>query len=687
MKTIEVEHKAKQTLLAIGFFLFIYLLLITLSFALTIGFAFAGIGVVAMSPSFFTLFLGIGLASIGGLVFFFLIKFIFKRVKVDRSDMIEVNENEEPRLFALIRQLTREVGTDFPKKVYLTRDVNAAVFYDSSFWSMFFPTKKNLQIGLGLVNAVTETELKAILAHEFGHFSQKTLKVGSYVYNVNSVIYNMLYDNSSYSNLLQRWSSFSWIFAICAWIGITIITGIQWILQKMYGIVNVRYMELSREMEFEADQIAASVVGSKPLIDSLLRIQLANDALQYLMNFYQEQVAKEEVAENIYPQHHYLMTYLAKESNLNIENNLPVVTVESLNKFDRSKIVIENQWQSHPSTADRVQHLTDLGFDAEPSLDTAWSIFENAQKWQDKFTKEIFADVKFSQTPKRLSLENFKEEYSAYKQKYSFDKRYNDFYNSKEISEFNMERIIDRINSKSSKITITETTELEEIFNEKNTEFILKQQGLESDCLILEAIITKQIKLKTFDYEGIKYPVKHAPLILEELQDEAQKNKEFILQNEENAFVYFYKKAQANNKDTVLQKLYINYFEKYQLQKSDELIHKTLLEKSQFIGQQLEIHEIEEYMAQLEFEERKMRSRLKEITENEPHLLEIYTSENKKQLEDYLSQEWVYFDHDHYYETPLGLLFSAYNYYHELSNQSLFLNKKHLLERQLELAA
>jgi len=38
---------------------------------------------------------------------------------------------------------------------------------------MFLPVKKNLQIGMALVNSVTVTEFKAILAHEFGHFSQK----------------------------------------------------------------------------------------------------------------------------------------------------------------------------------------------------------------------------------------------------------------------------------------------------------------------------------------------------------------------------------------------------------------------------------------------------------------------------------------------------------------------------------
>ncbi|MBK6964785.1 MAG: hypothetical protein IPH20_12810 [Bacteroidales bacterium] len=72
--------------------------------------------------------------------------------------------------------------TSCPKKVYLSSDVNAAVFYDSSFGVCFFPIKKNLQIGLGLVNTITETELKAILAHEFRTLLAKNNESRSYVY-------------------------------------------------------------------------------------------------------------------------------------------------------------------------------------------------------------------------------------------------------------------------------------------------------------------------------------------------------------------------------------------------------------------------------------------------------------------------------------------------------------------------
>ena len=37
---------------------------------------------------------------------------------------------------------------------------------------MFLPVKKNLTMGLGLINSTTVSELKSILAHEFGHFSK-----------------------------------------------------------------------------------------------------------------------------------------------------------------------------------------------------------------------------------------------------------------------------------------------------------------------------------------------------------------------------------------------------------------------------------------------------------------------------------------------------------------------------------
>ncbi|HMP29820.1 MAG TPA: M48 family metallopeptidase, partial [Saprospiraceae bacterium] len=190
----EFKAQASKAVGAIALFIFTYILLLLLAIALTVFCMFAGYMMIKASLSFLAIALGIGLASFGLMILIFLIKFVFKSNKIDRSDLIEISRTDEPALFEMIDELVHDIKTTFPKKVYLSSNVNASVFYDSSFWSMFLPVKKNLQIGVGLVNTVTKSELKAILAHEFGHFSQRSMKVGSYVYNVNQIIFNLVND-------------------------------------------------------------------------------------------------------------------------------------------------------------------------------------------------------------------------------------------------------------------------------------------------------------------------------------------------------------------------------------------------------------------------------------------------------------------------------------------------------------
>jgi len=156
----EFKTQTTKAIVAISFFAISYMLVLLLAVGLTALCVYGGIMLVIAFPRLITLALGIGLASLGVLILVFLLKFIFTSHKVDRSHLYEIKKADEPELFKMISDIVNEVGTNFPKRVYLSSDVNAAVFYDSSFWSMIFPVKKNLQIGLGLVNSVTKTELK-----------------------------------------------------------------------------------------------------------------------------------------------------------------------------------------------------------------------------------------------------------------------------------------------------------------------------------------------------------------------------------------------------------------------------------------------------------------------------------------------------------------------------------------------
>jgi Zn-dependent protease with chaperone function len=195
------KKEIKKVMFGIIFFAVVYLLLLFSSVLLAIACGLAGLGIIALIPNLLTIIAGLAIFAFGLMVMVFLLKFMFSKKTNDRSQYIEIHREEEQELFDFIDKINAETNSPKPKKIYISADVNAAVFYDSSFWSMFLPIRKNLVIGLGLVNTINLSEFKAVLAHEFGHFSQRSMKLGSYVYNANSIIYDMLYNNDSYSNL------------------------------------------------------------------------------------------------------------------------------------------------------------------------------------------------------------------------------------------------------------------------------------------------------------------------------------------------------------------------------------------------------------------------------------------------------------------------------------------------------
>ena len=357
----EFRKVAIRAVLSILLFLFTYIVMIILALALIVLCGYIAFVLVAFKAMFLTIMIGLGLIGMGFLILFFLTKFIFSSGKqIDRSHLTEITAAQQPKLFQLLGEIVDEVHTSAPKKVYLSSEVNASVFYDSTFWSMFFPVRKNLQIGVGLMNAVSVIELKAILAHEFGHFSQRSMKAGSYVYNVNKVIFNMLYDNEGYDVVLTKWSNSSSYFAAFSAAAIFVVKGVQRVLMRVYKVVNLNYMALSREMEFHADAVAAHVAGSEALANSLLRLDLASKSLSSVFDYYDAKIATSQKTNNFFPQQSFVLHHISTSENLTIRDGLPMLTIDEFKKFNRTKLVLSEQWSSHPSTEERVTRVLAL---------------------------------------------------------------------------------------------------------------------------------------------------------------------------------------------------------------------------------------------------------------------------------------------------------------------------------------
>ena len=671
----DFKKRTNAAIFAIVCFVIVYFILFLAGIALAALCVYGGINLIILKPSIITGVLGIGLAGMGLIVFYFLIKFLFSTHKEDRSNLVEISRSDEPELFALIDEIVKEADTNFPHKVYLAYDVNAFVFYDSSFWSMFLPIEKNLAVGLGLVNATTRQELKAILAHEFGHFSQRSMKVGSYVYNVNRIIFNMLSDDESFNKSISAFASVSNYFVIFVLLASKIIQGIRWILNKMYEMVNIRHMTLSREMEFHADEVAANIAGSLPLEESLLRLDIANNAYTSVINFYNRRLEKKENIRTgqLYQEHFAVMNFLAKEGEIPEKYELPFVRLEDAGMFNKSKLTIENQWASHPSDHDRIARLKALNIQKEYDARPAKSIFKNFDATEKRIGEMVFKDVDNFKDLKPLDIQTFQTQFQIDYEKVSFHPIYNKYYDIKNPNVC-------------TNVILPETTAatFDELYDKKNVELVYIEDALKNDISLLESITNKQITIKTFDYDGVKYSHKDAASLVQKLKKEQEEISKIISHNDQQIYAYFLHLAKNKNDEEYFRNMYSKYyqFDEGFSSNMEEVI--AIKQRIDILHYETDPDEIRKHLFFIVQQEETFKPKILKLT-SELLLVNEIVEDERKDLEYYAKNQLTYWTNGEYVGPNIELLMQNVNLYGYYMHQMHFLIRKQLLDYQANL--
>jgi Zn-dependent protease with chaperone function len=669
------KRQVARVLGAIILFLFVYLLMLSLSLVLVGLSLYGGIAIMTSLRGLWAILGGLGVMGLGVMVFVFLIKFLFAVSKFDESGSVEVTEEEQPELFAFVRQIATDTQAPFPKKILLSADVNAAVFYNSSFWSMFFPVRKNLLIGLGLVNTLNLSEFKAVIAHEFGHFSQRSMKLGSFVYNVNRIIYNMLYENKSYGSAIEGWAQIHGIFALFASITIAIARGIQWVLQQMYGVINKSYMALSREMEFHADAVAASVSGSSSLITALRRVELGQLSYSTALEKCDELLREKKYSNNIFGDQRVVLKQLMSEFKLSEQNGLPVVNDEFLTQRNVSRLNVKDQWASHPSLEDREKHLNGLAVPAETNENSAWIVFRENEQWKEKLTKLVYRNTKLEAEMMPLAADEFESWFQRSISDYNLPEEYNGYYDGRFFHLPTEEEEKDLLLS----APVSKT--FEEIYSASNAGLFRQIQSATADLQMLKAIASKEYPVKTFDFDGVKYDSSEAADIAARVESELNGWTAALRQNDIDSVRYFISYSGESEK---LAALYSEYF---QLRRQADLyltkVNETLGALSPLFNGEIKTEEAAHAMV----------SRLKTAHEPEfkrkvDHWLHLGAFDHdtalKQLAEKFIKSDYVYFAGSSFFDNELEAL-------DELGRQSwlaisglLFRKFKYILQQQLE---
>ncbi|HYC31456.1 MAG TPA: M48 family metallopeptidase [Gemmatimonadales bacterium] len=157
-----------------------------------------------------------------------------------------------PRLFDAIREVARATGQAMPVEVFLVPNLNAWVAQRGGV--MGFGSRRVMGLGLPLLEALGVRQLKAVLAHEFGHYHGGDTRLGPWIYVTRAAI------GRSIDQLSRQGSSLAKPF--------------EW-----YGNAFLRITHaVSRRQEFTADELAAQTIGAVAQRDALRTIYGASDA-------------------------------------------------------------------------------------------------------------------------------------------------------------------------------------------------------------------------------------------------------------------------------------------------------------------------------------------------------------------------------------------------------------------------
>lgn len=340
----------------------------------------------------------------------FMLKALFFIQRGDNKDLLELKAADQPRLFEFLYRLADEAGAPRPAHVYLSARVNAAVFYDLSILNLLFPSRKNLEIGLPLVNILNLSEFKAVLAHEFGHFAQRSMAIGSWVYIAQQIASQIIHRRDALDNFLAGISRTDLRIAWVGWLLSLIVWSIRSLMDSLLRLVVLAQRSLSRQMEFHADLVAVSLTGSDEIVNALHKLQAADDAWARTLSFANSQLGRGKKVYDLYAVQTRIIETMARILDDPGYGATPTAG-EKERVFKTGFAQPPQMWSTHPASADREDNAKQTYIPSRRDERSASLLFENLPAVKTALAEQAFGAVEGEITTAEETLEALDERY------------------------------------------------------------------------------------------------------------------------------------------------------------------------------------------------------------------------------------------------------------------------------------
>ena len=271
---------------------------------------------------------------------------------------------------------------------------------------------------------LTISEFKAVLAHEFGHFAQKSMAVGRWVYTAQQVATQLIYHRDGLDTFLNVISGIDLRIAWIGWVLRLVVWSLRSILDSLLSLVMLAERALSREMEFQADLVAVSTTGSDALIHGLFRLPAADQAWQESIDFINEQLDEGYKTEDVFEIQARILDkqrVILNDPEFGAVPEMPAEGREQHRIFTADIAQPPQMWATHPQSHLREANAKETYVPGILDDRSAWLIFDNPEELRKSLSKFLFEDLKQKDRPIAATLQALEKSY--HKEYYNPDYR------------------------------------------------------------------------------------------------------------------------------------------------------------------------------------------------------------------------------------------------------------------------
>src|SRR5262245_1917980 len=179
---------------------------------------------------------------------------VLPRIDRFRPPGPEIQPGDHPRLFAEIRAVVAATAQRMPDHVYLVSDVNAFVTQRGGI--MGIGSRRVMGIGLPLLRTLQVDELRAVLAHEMGHFYGGDTRLGPWIYKTRGALARTVVNFYRARAATDDQRTLQFVFA-------AVQAPFRWFFTGFMRLSQA----ISRAQEYSADAVAVRAEGRRALVD------------------------------------------------------------------------------------------------------------------------------------------------------------------------------------------------------------------------------------------------------------------------------------------------------------------------------------------------------------------------------------------------------------------------------------